>query len=67
MTNEEERSGTGRPPGEDKEQISPRLPLSLIERLRRSAERNKRTLSAEVEIAIERHLEREERQIETSR
>ena len=67
MTKEDERSVGGRPPGEEKEQISPRLPLSLIDRLRRSAERNKRTLSAEVEIAIESHLEREERQLEISR
>ena len=45
---------------EGKEQISPRLPLSLIDRLKRTAERNRRTISAEVEIAVEEHLDKEE-------
>ena len=45
---------------EGKEQISPRLPLSLIDRLKKTAERNRRTISAEVEIAVEEHLNKED-------
>ena len=45
---------------DDKERITPWVSASVAQRLRRLARRNKRTLSAEVEIAIERHLSEEE-------
>jgi predicted DNA-binding protein len=44
----------------DKERITPWVSASVAQRLRRLARRNKRTVSAEVEIAIERHLTEEE-------
>ena len=44
----------------DKERITPWVSASVAQRLRRLARRNKRTVSAEVEIAIERHLSEEE-------
>ena len=45
---------------EGKEQISPRLKLSMIRRLKQLAAKNRRTISAEVEIALERHMAEEE-------
>lgn len=44
----------------DKERITPWVSASVAQRLRRLARRNKRTVSAEVELAIERHLSEEE-------
>lgn len=48
----------GRPPGEPKKQIAPMLPIEMIERLKALADTNKRTISAEVEAAVEAHLAR---------
>ena len=46
--------------GDGKERITPWVSASIAQRLRRLARRNKRTVSAEVEIAIERHLSEED-------
>lgn len=62
---EDDRKGVGgAPKGDEKDQISPRLPLALIDRLRKAAERNKRTMSGEVEYALERYLDQDERRAE---
>ena len=45
----------------DKERITPWVDAELVRRLRDLARRNRRTLSAETEIAIEKHLEAEDR------
>ena len=44
----------------NKERITPWVDAELVRRLRDLARRNRRTLSAETEIAIERHLSEEE-------
>ena len=44
----------------NKERITPWVDAELVRRLRDLARRNRRTLSAETEIAIERHLTEEE-------
>lgn len=49
----------GRPKGEDKKQIIVRIPVDLIDRIRDQAEANRRTISAEVQIAIEKGLLKE--------
>ena len=56
----DERDVEARQPAAGKEQISPRLPLPLIELLREEAEENKRTLSAQVEVILEAHYERKD-------
>ena len=42
---------------EERVQIGPRLPRSLVDRLRQSAERNGRTFNRELEIALERGID----------
>ena len=59
MSDSKPVSGAGRPAGEPKEQINPRLPVEMVEELKALAEANKRTISAEVEAAVEAHLRRE--------
>lgn len=56
----DERDEGVRQPAAGKEQISPRLPLPLIELLREEAEENKRTLSAQVEVILEAHYDRKD-------
>lgn len=46
--------------GDEKGQMNLFLPVSLIDRFRRIADRNRRPISAEAQIAFEAHLEREE-------
>ena len=58
MSDNKSISSAGRPAGEPKEQINPRLPVEMVEALKALAEANKRTISAEVEAAIEAHLQR---------
>lgn len=45
---------------EERVQVGPRLPRSLVDRLRQSAERNGRTFNRELEIALEGYLVDEE-------
>lgn len=46
--------GGGRPAAtEEKEQISPRLPVPLIDKLKEEADANKRTISGQVEVILE--------------
>ena len=52
----DERGKAGRPPGEDKEAVTVRLPVDLMERVRKLAENNRRLLSAEIQVALEAHL-----------
>ena len=52
----DERAKAGRPPGEDKEAVTVRLPVDLLERIRKLAEANRRLLSAEIQVALESHL-----------
>jgi hypothetical protein len=47
----DERGKAGRPPGEDKEAVTVRLPVDLMERIRKLAEDNRRLLSAEIQVA----------------
>ena len=54
-----ERGKAGRPPGEDKEAVTLRLPVDLMERVRKLAENNRRLLSAEIQVALEAHLRQE--------
>lgn len=60
-------STAGRPAGEPKEQINPRLPVDMVEQLKALAEANKRTLSSEVEVAVEEHLQRANSETATGR
>ena len=55
----DERGKAGRPPGEDKEAVTVRLPVDLMERIRKLAEDNRRLLSAEIQVALEAHLRQE--------
>ncbi len=50
------RGKAGRPPGEEKEAVTLRLPVDLMERIRKLAEGNRRLLSAEIQVALESHL-----------
>ncbi len=59
MSDNKSISSAGRPAGAPKEQINPRLPVEMVEALKALAEANKRTISAEVEAAVEAHLQRE--------
>lgn len=59
MSDSKPVSGAGRPAGKPKELINPRLPVEMVEELKALAEANKRTISAEVEAAVEAHLRRE--------
>ena len=59
MSDNKSISSAGRPAGAPKEQINPRLPVEMVEELKALAEANKRTISAEVEAAVEAHLRRE--------
>ena len=56
---DEKRKSRGRPPGEDKEAVTVRLPVDLMERIRKLAEDNRRLLSAEIQVALEAHLRQE--------
>jgi hypothetical protein len=55
-----EKDKGGRPKGEDKEQIIARLPVALADLIRREAKKNKRTISAQVEIFIQQGLIKKE-------
>ena len=46
MSDNKSISSAGRPAGEPKEQINPRLPVEMVEALKALAEANKRTISA---------------------
>ena len=48
---------------EERVQIGPRLPKSVVERLRQSAKRNGRTFNRELEIALEGYLGSEEQEL----
>lgn len=48
---------------EERVQIGPRLPKSVVDRLRQSAERNGRTFNRELEIALEGYLGRVEQEL----
>lgn len=43
-------------------QVAARVPVDLVERLTRLAERNERSASAEVRLAIRAHVERAEQE-----
>ena len=55
----DERGKAGRPPGEDKEAVTVRLLVDLMERICKLVEDNRRLLSAEIQVALEAHLRQE--------